>query len=198
MAVSRPMSRILATVHLFLGKLERATRPICSDLRASGTNRQSELLELLITIIYEVYVAMRFCRFSGPLELPLHGLAGLKRPHRCVQALDALAEVVGASGQRRKGAEVHGNYFLRAQQSAGEGGLARAHGEEVADGQERQFRVVKLFDQRHIGEDVGIAREIERPIVGEAQDVSGGLSPINDPAFVEDAATVDRKSTRLN
>ena len=63
---------------------------------------------------------------------------------------------------------MHGDYPFRAQQPAGEGGLPRAHGEEVADGQEGQLRVVELLDQRHVGEDVGVAREVERAIVGEA------------------------------
>src|ERR1035441_3257353 len=81
--------------------------------------------------------------------LPLHRLAGFERPDVGFQAEDALAEVVGPAGEWWKRAEVHGDYLLRSQQAAGQSRLARAHGEEVADGQEGQFRVVELLDQRH-------------------------------------------------
>src|ERR1017187_8936843 len=114
------------------------------------------------------------------LRLPLHRLAGFERPDCGLQAEDALAEVVGPAGERRKRAEVHRDHFVRAQQAAGEGSLARAHGEEVADGQEGQFRVVELLDQRHVGEDVGVAREVERAIVGEAQDVPRRLAALSE------------------
>ena len=70
-------------------------------------------------------------------------------------------------------------------------GFVRAHGEVIADGQECQLRLIQLLNQRHVGEDVGVSREVDATVVLECQNIAGRFAAIDDLAVVEDAAAVN-------
>jgi hypothetical protein len=53
--------------------------------------------------------------------------------------------------------------------AAGERRHGAAHGEAVADRHQTDFRFMQLVDQRHIGENVGVAHVVERRRFGEMQ-----------------------------
>ena len=81
------------------------------------------------------------------------------------------------------------------QQTAGHGGFARAHGVEVADGQEGQLRMIQLLDQLHVGEDVGVAGEIDGAAVVEVQHVACGLAAVDDFAVVDGCRSYGRRGS---
>jgi hypothetical protein len=56
---------------------------------------------------------------------------------------------------------MHRDHATHIEHPAGEGRLARAHGVEIADGQERELGMIQALDELHVGEDVGIARAID-------------------------------------
>jgi len=49
-----------------------------------------------------------------------------------------------------------------------------------------------MLDERHVGEDAGVAGEVERAAVGEAQHVAAGFAAVDDLLAVLYAATVYR------
>ena len=87
---------------------------------------------------------------------------------------------------------MHRDYLARAQQFARQRRLQRAHGEQVADRQNRQLRMVKLFDQVHVREHVGIAGEVQRASIGEAQHVARRLAAVDDLAVIQNPAAMHR------
>src|SRR6185369_5691824 len=74
---------------------------------------------------------------------------------------------------------------------ASHGGFARAHGIEVADGQERELGMIQAFDQLHVGKVVGIAGAVDRAAVGQSHDVAGRLAAVDDLIAIQNAAAVD-------
>ncbi len=85
---------------------------------------------------------------------------------------------------------MHGDDVLDLQELQGVGGLARAHGVVVADGQAGQVGLVELADDAHVAEDAGVARMVELEAVGEAHHVAHRVAAVEDAAFVQDPATV--------
>src|SRR5262249_30173296 len=81
--------------------------------------------------------------------------------------------------------------FARADETAGEGGLAGTHGVEIADGKKGELGAIEFLEKLHVGEDVGIAGEVEGAIVGETENVARRLAAIDHFAVIEEAATVD-------
>jgi dienelactone hydrolase len=125
-------------------------------------------------------------------RLPLHRLPRLQRPNLRLQVRHQLAQLLRPPGERRERAEVHRDHLARAKQFARQRGLARAHGEQVADRQNRQLRMVELFDQVHVRKHVGIAGEIERAAIGEVQHVTRRLAAVDDLAVVQNPAAMHR------
>ena len=77
------------------------------------------------------------------------------------------------------------------EQAASHGGLAWSHGKYVPYGQKRELGPIEFLDQSHIGENVGVAGEIDPPPIRQMQHVARGLASIDDFAVVQNSATVD-------
>ena len=99
-------------------------------------------------------------------------------------------ELLRGSGQWGKCAEVHGNYFLDPQKLAGISGFPRTHGKEVSNGQHRQIRLVKLPNEFHVAEKIGIAGVVNLKLVGELNHVPDGLTSVDNLPVVQNAATM--------
>ncbi len=102
-----------------------------------------------------------------------------------------LLQLAGSAGQLREGAEVHGDYGFGLEEFAGIGGLARRHGEMVADGQHDDFGRVEIADDSHVAEDVGVAGVVELDSVGELEHVAAGFAAVDDLVAILNAAGVD-------
>src|SRR5260370_30570382 len=80
--------------------------------------------------------------------LPPHGLTDLQWPDFGLRKISKqFRQLIGRSSQRRKRTEVHGNHSWRSEQAARQCGLARAHGEKVADRQEPELGMIQLLDE---------------------------------------------------
>src|SRR5215467_10370491 len=74
--------------------------------------------------------------------------------------------------ESREGAEVHRDHGLHAEQLHRLCGPPGTHRVEVAHRQEGNLGLVQLFDERHVAEHVGIAREVDLEAVFELDDVA--------------------------
>src|SRR5262245_33979331 len=112
-------------------------------------------------------------------------LADLRNDHLGRGALHAFDELVGALVDDREGRIVARNDgFELEEATAGERGDSAAHCEAVADRHDADSWLVKLVDQSHIGEDVGVAHVIERLVVREMHDDAGRVAKIGVRALV--------------
>src|SRR5262249_34277458 len=87
------------------------------------------------------------------------GFPGLELEHMST-APAQLAHLRGRAGQRGKRPEVHRHDLLDAEELAGLRGLRGTHRVQVADGQERDVRLVHLADEPHVAEHRRVAGEI--------------------------------------
>ena len=85
---------------------------------------------------------------------------------------------------------MHRDYSFRLEKVAGVGGLARSHGEVIADGQHDDFGSVKIADDRHIAEDIGVAGMVDLNAVLELDDVAAGFAAVDQLVAILDAAGV--------
>src|SRR5208283_3535873 len=88
--------------------------------------------------------------------------------------------------------EVHRNDRFRLQQFTGIGSLARRHSEKVADGQHGNLGRVKVADDGHVVEDVGIARVVELDSVRELEHIAAGFAAIDDLIAILNPAGMHR------
>ncbi len=117
------------------------------------------------------------------------GAAGLEGDHFAVDAQrgELAAQVLGTAGQDREGAPVDRHHLAHLEEFAGEGGLARVHGEEVADRQEGEPRAVELADQLHVGEEGGVAGVVEgEAAAGHGDHEAGGDAAVDQLALMLD------------
>ncbi len=85
---------------------------------------------------------------------------------------------------------MHGDDHLRFQQTAGVGGLTRPHGENIANGQHHQVRLIQLMDDVHVAENVGVAGMVDLHSILKLDDVPAGLAAVDDLPVVFDSARV--------
>ena len=67
------------------------------------------------------------------------------------------------------------DHALRSDELGGDRGLSRAHREMVPDRQHRDLGGIDAPDQRHVAEDVRVAREVDRREIGCFDDEAAGL-----------------------
>src|SRR5256885_13023160 len=75
--------------------------------------------------------------------------------------LGVLLEFFGPSREDREGRIVHWDNVFDAQEADGVSRFARAHRKVIADGKQRNIRLVKFANQFHVTEQGGVARSEE-------------------------------------
>ena len=90
-----------------------------------------------------------------------------------------LLQLARPTRQHWEGSEVHGNDGFRLQELAGIGGFARPHSVVIANRNHGNMWRIKLVDDPHIAEDVGVAGMINLYSIGEFDDVSARFAAVN-------------------
>ena len=83
-----------------------------------------------------------------------------------------------------------------AEQPAGDRGVARIHGEEVADRQEAELGTVELRDELHVGEERRVAGVVEGVAAGKPDHESSREAAVHEPVRRRDSRRVIRAHHR--
>jgi hypothetical protein len=82
---------------------------------------------------------------------------------------------------------MHGDNGFRLEQIAGVGGLARPHGEVIADRQHDDLRSVELSDDGHVSENVRVSGVVDLDAVFELDHITAGFAALDNLIAILDA-----------